>query len=229
MELPLPLVPYTMLYPDDMLEGIDVDNLSEELRSRFNCEVWKLDGALAFCLREILVTYGQVHDYPKYRTITDPLYAWLTSMGVDTKCATIDFKMPFPTYGVRVLIPWKELEAERYCCSIRTKLKSMENIAFRLTSPYALTDDDKIKLRTIVESWLQHRKNEALFGEKLNLGEVNLTEYLAEATPKSYREEGFLVQCSECQPCTWPWIELYLKMRSMKFKRQRLSIMFCNT
>ncbi len=229
MSLPLPLVPYTMLYPDDMLEGIDVHAVSEGLQSRFNCEVWRLDGALAICFREVLVTYGQAHDYQKYLAVTSPVYAWLTAMRVSIKCATIAFKIPFPTYGVTVMIPWEELEGEKVCCSIRSRLISFESMAFRLTSPYKLKDADKIELKAIIERWLEHRRTEPLLGEVLDLGEVKLAEYTAEATQMSYREEGFWIQCSRCVPCTWPWIELYLKMRSMNHRRQRLSLMFFNS
>ncbi|MDB6065422.1 MAG: hypothetical protein JWR26_1630 [Pedosphaera sp.] len=214
--------------PSDLFKTSSAEAVGEMLERQFDCDVWVLSegSALAFSPTGLLVNHGLPIDYPAFVEITKPLFQFV-NMFIATDDTGTDLHIPDNRFYTRMLLKPEEPNL-RYCSYIESDLTALEPFAFRAYSKHSMTPESRIKLRRYLEKWHEKYSQGSIYGDRLDCGAIEYSEYCRAGTPTSYMEDGFEVRWSKYMPSTWPWVELYLDMRKNMDRRQRLSIRFFN-
>ncbi|HTR42860.1 MAG TPA: hypothetical protein VMH87_14700, partial [Pseudomonadales bacterium] len=129
-----------------------------------------------------------------------------------------------------VLMSLKPGESDRqFCRRFKSHLKDWNPFSFCAFASYELTELELGNVKEYLVNWLDDAGKQPVQGESLSLGSFELINHRAPATKRSYPEAGYEVRCSSYTPCTWPWIDFYLKMRRELPAKKRLSIRFFNS
>jgi hypothetical protein len=225
--------PRLWIMPADILGRLSSEQCAKIISSQFGGDVWLFEGgSLAFCLPDILVTAGGVaEDYASFLEHTRPFFNYLNSAlgwsatGFDP--SALDLDIPDEKYWSQVLLQPEETN-RRSCVYIKSRLSDWQPFSFRACSSYELDSAGLRQLRRYLEKWCSRGSHREVHGEKLSIGNIELTEITSGPTETSYPKYGYEVSCSSYTPCTWPWIDLYLEMRRGLPVRQRFSIEFFN-
>jgi hypothetical protein len=228
MNLPLrDPVPMLWVIPPDLIRGNSSKILASCISRLENIHVWQLDGgAVAFSLPDILVNRGRPVDYDAFLRRTRPLFQIVDACAASKRDA-LNLEIPDNKYWVRVSLKPEETNKQS-CVYFKSFLTDWNPFAFKACSSYALSDMDLESVREYLTNWLAAAGSRTILGERLQVGSTDLTLTRTPATVDAYPASGYEVRCSSYSPCTWPWIDLYLNMRSNLPSKKRLSIEFFN-
>ena len=189
--------------------------------------VWELEGgAVAYSLPDVLVRRGIPVNYDAFLERTLPLSRIIKPHMISDPDA-LDLEIPGSAYWSRMLLKPEETNT-RSCRYFKSELTELEPFAFKAYSSFELHMKDLERTKAFLLNWFSIAGKRTLHGEVLSLGNVELTEYFSPPTKRSYPEMGYEVRCSNYVPCTWPWIDLYLRMRQSLPIKERLSVQFFN-
>jgi hypothetical protein len=220
-------VPMLWVVPPDLIRDIYPETLVSCLNSLENVQVWHLDGgALAFSLPDILVKRGRPLDYEAFLRRTRPLFRIVDPYTIPNHDA-LDLEIPDEKFWVRISLQPEETN-KRICRYFKSHLSDWAPFAFSAYSSYELIEKDVKDLKRFLLDWLRNTEGRPVLGELLRTGSVEVTDYIKPAGTRSYPETGLEVRCADYLPCTWPWIDLYLRMRRELPAKKRLSIRFFN-
>jgi hypothetical protein len=218
-------VPTLWVIPLDML-NVSVETIVSAIKRLENIQIWQIDGGVAFSLPDILVKMGRPIDYDAFLERTKPLFRIVDPCTLPNYDA-LDLQIPDRKYRVRITLKPEETN-RRSCRHFKSHLIDWNPFAFRAYASYEPSNKDSEDLKLYLTDWLLTAEKRSVFGESLNVGNAELTDYAMPASARSYPEHGCEVRCSEYSPCTWPWIDLYLRMRRDLPTKKRLSIRFFN-
>lgn len=226
--LPREPVPMLWIIPPDLIDGASSKALVSSLRRLDNIQVWQFEGgAVAFLLPDVLVKRGIPLDYDgAFLKRTRPLFQVVDSYTISDR-SVLDLEIPDNKYWVRMSLKPEETNRQS-CVYFKSFLSKSSPFAFKACSSYDLGETDLESMKEYLATWLAAAATRPIFGESLRVGTTKLARTMKPATERSYPKNGFEVRCSEYSPCTWPWIELYLRMRRELPVKQRLSIDFFN-
>jgi hypothetical protein len=166
-------------------------------------------------------------DYPKELEITRPLFRYLEEFLVSDGDAT-DLEIPDTKFWIRMLLQPGEHDA-RYCRYVKSHLVGWNSFAFKAYASYSLTPASRQEVRTYFSQQLDKYSTEEVNEERFDLGDISFSDYSRSGNREAYPEDGFEIRCSKYQLVTWPWLELFLHMRSQLPRKKRLSLEFFNT
>jgi hypothetical protein len=220
-------VPMLWVVPPDLIRNIYPETLVSFLGSLDDVQVWHLDGgALAFSLPDILVKWGRPLDDEVFLKRTRPLFRFLEPYTLQNHSA-LDLEIPDEKFWVRITLQPEETD-RRVCAYVKSHLNGWTPFAFKVYSVHELIEKDVEDMKRFILDWLQNTESRPVFGESLHIGSIELAYYKRPGGKRSYPETGFEVRCANYLPCTWPWIDLYLRMRRELPGKKRLSIRFFN-
>ncbi len=223
-------VPVLNVIPRDLLVVQDVRPVADRLAQVPSCEAWVLpDGSLAYTIRDTLTDRGAALDLDKWYARNDAIGHRLG--GVLTPFRTDGAALQIPDHQFWVSMRLSPGESEsKTCCYMKSKLKTWEPFHFRAAGPFAMSGRERIELKRFLEQWIEARTVNPLLGEKLDLGRVEFDDFSLPQSqyPKTYHRHGLTVRCTHYQPCTWPWIDLYLQVRRCLTPKRRFSLEFFN-
>jgi hypothetical protein len=221
--------PFPMLWviPPDLINGVYSETLVSCISHLGNIHVWQLDGgAVAFSLPDILVKRGRPLDYDAFLKRIRPLFQIVDSCAIANRDAT-DLEIPDTKYWVRMSLKSGEHDKQS-CRYFKSHLTESSPFAFRAYSSFELGETDLENVKKYLTDWLLAAGKRSVCGETLHVGNTEVKGHTMPATGRSYPESGFEVRCSDYSPCTWPWIDFYLRMRRELPVKKRLSIHFFN-
>lgn len=219
-------VPMLWVIPPDVMQ-VSAEALASSISRLDNINVWQLEGgALAFSLPDILVKWGVALDYEAYLKRTRPLFQIVDPCLISERSA-LDLEIPDSKYWVCISLQPEETN-KRICRYFKSHLSKWDPFAFRAYSSYDMGREDLASLREYLAEWLLTAGGRSVCGESLHVGNTELSHFAAPAGPRAYSENGFEVRCSSYAPCTWPWVDLYLRMRRELPAKKRLSVRFFN-
>jgi hypothetical protein len=214
------------IIPFDLIEGASRQELSNGI-SQFGYTIWEFEcGSIAFSSPEVLVRRGSAVDHQHFLTWTRPVFRFLRSV-IGAERDALDLEIPDTKFWSRVSLKPEETNT-RSCRYFKSKLTAWSPFGFKVYSSYEIDARTLDKIKLYLTMWMSTCSKQLIHGESLVLGDVDIKEYSSPRTEKNYPERGFEVNCSEYTPCTWPWIDLYLRMRRELPVRERLSIEFFN-
>ena len=220
-------VPMLWVFPRDIIEGIHPEFLASLLGQLDGVKTWEFDGGnVAFSLPDVLVKHSIPVDYDDYLKKTRPVFKFIDPYLVPDHGA-LDLEIPDCKYCARISLKPREKDS-RSCRYFKSQLKDWTPFGFTAYSSYELTKAELASVKKYLTDWITAASKKAVHGETLSLGNVELIDHLSLATERSYHEAGYEVRCSSYTPCTWPWIDFYLKMRRELPVKKRLSIRFFN-
>ena len=218
-------VPMLWVIPADLLD-VSAETLVSAISRLENIQVWQIEGAVAFSLPDILVKWGIPLDDEAFLRRTRPLFQMINSFTISNRAA-LDLELPDNKYCVRISLQPEETN-KRSCRYFKSHLTEWNPFAFRAYSSYELRKEDLESLRIYFTDWLLAAGKRSVFGESLSVGNTELADYAMPGSAKSFPESGYEVRCSSYSPSTWPWIDLYLRMRRDLPVKKRLSMRFFN-
>ena len=220
-------VPMLWVMPPDLIKGGYSETLASLISRLDDIHVWRLDGGgVAFSLSNILVKWGRPLDDEAYLKRTRPLFQIVDSCTISNRDA-LNLEIPDTKYWVRISLKPDERD-KRSCGYFKSHLTDWNPFAFSAYSSYELDGPDLDHVRRYLADWLLSASTRSVCGESLHVGNTKMKGYTTPATERSYPENGFEILCSDYFPCTWPWIDLYLRMRRELPPKKWLSIQFFN-
>ena len=218
-------VPMLWVIPPDVINGVSAGTLAAFIKRLDNVHVWELDcGAVAYSLPDILVKRGRPVDYEAFLKRLRPLFQ--NPYEIPDSDA-LDLEIPDNKYWVRISLKPEETN-KRSCRYIKSHLNEWNPFAFKAYSSSELSTEDAESLKVYLMDWLLTTGKRSVCGESLCIGNTELSAYTMPGSAKFYPETGYEVRCSDYSPCTWPWIDLYLRMRRDLPVKKRLSMRFFN-
>ena len=212
--------------PPDLME-VSSDTLASSISRLDNVQVWQIEGgAVAISLPDILVKSGIPLNYEAFLKRTRPLFQIVDSCTVSNHDA-LDLEIPDTKYWVRMSLKPEETNKQS-CRYFKSHLTESSPFAFRAYSSFELSETDLESVKKYLADWLLAASKRSVCGESLHVGNTKMKGYTMPATERSYPENGFEVRCSDYSPCTWPWVDFYLRMRRELPVKKRLSIHFFN-
>lgn len=220
-------VPLLWVVPPDLIEGVSSEALVTSISRLDNIQVWQLDGgAVAFSLPDILVKMGVPLDYGGFLRRTRPLFQNVDHFTILNHDA-LDLQIPDKKFWVRMTLKPEETN-RRSCMHLKSHLRELAPFAFKAYSVYGLSKGDSENLKAYLTDWLLSGNARPINGETLHVGKVEMKAYQMGGSERFYPECGYEIRCSDYIPCTWPWVDLYLRMRRDLPTKKRLSIRFFN-
>ena len=220
-------VPMVWVIPPDLLMNPSSKGLGASIGQHPAVRVWEFEGGgVAFSLPDVLVRRGTPVNYELFLRRTQQLFQSIDKWAVPEPDA-LDLDIPGSQYWSRMLLKPEEKNA-RSCRYFKSELTRWEPFGFQAYSSYELDKDAFGSIREFLEEWFSTASSQRLYGESLCLGRIEMVDYCSPRTKTSYPESGYEVRCSAYTPCTWPWIDFYLRMRRSLSARKRLSVRFVN-
>jgi hypothetical protein len=226
MSQTLNISPILWVIPEDLFRVSCPSQIQEQIRSRFGCETWVLDDgrALAYCFRDLLANQGVPLDYGLYLERARPLSRSMDSFLLQDRDA-LDLRIPGGKYWVRVSLQPGEVD-KRHCMHIQSRLTSLERVALRAYATSSLAEPRAAQIKMFLLHSIDVLNKVPINGETLRTGNIEIERYEVPQSTTCYGEDGFEISMQSYQPVTWPWLELYLRIRRTFPKRERLSFEF---
>jgi hypothetical protein len=218
-------VPMLWVIPTDLSNG-SAEAIASAISRWENIRVWQINGAVAFSLLDILVRRGRPLDNQEFLRRVIPLLR-IVDPYIPPNHSALDLEIPDEKFWVRVTLRPEETN-KRSCTYIKSHLNDWNPFTFKAYSPYELTEEDMEHSRIFLLDCIRNTEKRAVFGESLHAENMEFEGYTKPAGARSYPETGFDVRCPNYSPCTWPWIDLYLRMRRDLPVKKRLSFRFFN-
>ena len=212
--------------PFDLIHPAMATTLAGVIPTLFEANAWVLNGrALAFSFPDVLVNRGVPIDNPAFVARTRPLFETLgPSISKDTDA--LDLEIPNQPYWPRVCLQSEETNRDT-CVYFKSRPNRSEAFRFKVWSHFQLAERKLEQLKAFISDWYSEMKKCGAQTETLNLGKLSFFPLTIDMPKHAYRKSGFEVECSSYAPSFWPWIDLYLRIRSDLPTRERISIEFC--
>jgi hypothetical protein len=215
------LAPLLWVIPNDhlLLPAPQVQVAAE----RLGFEAWQLHegSALAISVYSPCRGHGRPLDYPAFlrrRAQLKPLDVYFC------KCMSVEnAELPDQRFWPRIWLSAAEEDSPR-TITMRSNVISCGHIIARFHRRKACTEAVRSKLMQVLGTWFT-AATAGINGEALQPQVVQLHPFSAD-TGSSAQKFGFDLPLAYPEAVSWPWLELYLRLRAELPDRDRFSVQF---